>query len=190
MMLHEYALKDQKILFIGRFNKEYWNNRYRAEQKNYTFVVTGDVTDSLFSEYELALVACDDSQCLTVFSEYQTSVTVEVQRGTVDECAERLICVDVGVAGLDIGAVIDVLSGNEPASYYGGLSVEEAKKTVEQYGPLQGMFMVVHIPETAEMETVTEYLAQVHEGCPNDMSIVWTGYVEKNAEISLDLFIC
>ena len=182
--------ENEKICFIGDFNKNYWLQNYTDELKKMTFV-TDEVSESIKSNYVVTFIANKEKNVLTFFYDSQTKIEIEIKKGSIDECADRIINCGCGLVGMDLYDLVCILNvGKEASSYYGELTVSEIKQLQKYYHSKVGIYLIIHAPVASTLEE--EYLisTEIADLCDSNTNVLRSVvFEEQRSTYSCDLFI-
>ena len=184
-------IREGKIIFVGKFDKEYWSKKYPNEVRNYEFIDNVIISESSFSDEVLIFDFDAESKRLTFFYEYHSPIIIEIKNGTVDECADRIINCDFGVIEADLYDIKLTLGhGKTPSTYFSHLTSSGIEDIKELYASKQGIFLIIHAPITKTLNEIFDTAEKICSFCSKSANELFNVNFEEDInDYIFDIFI-
>lgn len=189
-----YIADKEKIAFIGDFNKDYWKQQFKNEFYKFVFLEKQDITKKLLTDYYYIFVSdLKKHSLLFTYDSYdgQVCINVNIQKGSLDNCANALATVGCGFIGMDLADLESALGhGVHPATYYNNLTISEAKELKIKYCNKTGMYFIIHAPQNANLEKIDSISSEIANLCDPNANILWDVRFDRGiTDYALDIFI-
>lgn len=184
----------EKIAFIGDFNKDYWKQQFKNEFYKFVFLEKQEITKKLLTDYYYIFVADQKKHSLLfTYDSYgnQVCINVNIQKGSLDNCANALATVGCGFIGMDLADLESALGhGVHPATYYNNLTISEAKQLKSKYCNKTGMYFIIYAPQNADLEKIDSIGSEISVLCALNANILWDVHFDRGrSDYALDIFI-